>query len=584
MTIQPQPHRLSVCLRHPGEPVTGFCALCLQERLAGLNTPTHREVSGVDRNVASSSSSLPELRRCKSFSGGKREGFTGAFEPRRKSCDVRIRNSLWSLFSLEDERKGGLIREIVAGTGKLGPSENVGTVFEGREEEDSDGEIRVLEEVLEPDVNVIDIGAEIEEEVGVMTMKEHIDLELRSRKRAGRDLKDIAGSFWVAASVFSNKLRKWRQKQKVKKHCCGGEGGSVAIEVEKVNGKNLRLRETQSEIGEYGFGRRSCDTDPRFSIDAGRLSLDGARYSFDEPRVSGDGYLTGRMLPRLVPPPMVSVIEDVGVLVNSNANHLTVDVEEKMNSVSEEGRSPGGSAQTRDYYSARRWRSFDQSSSNRKAIAEMDDMKTISNAKVSPATVELFHGAKLLVTERASNLSSGKDDRSDSLDSSSKDAASIGGGGDGKGFTKSIRWRKACTIWGLIHKRNESKYEVESSSPAESWVNLGRESNGDVREVADNNIIGCNGNGNGSVSSTSSCKMTGSFSSMKSSADTNEYAKKKRENCVLERNRSSRYSPNNIDNGLLRFYLTPFSRSRSKFGKNRLKKSHSTSKSVSRLY
>ena len=70
-----------------------------------------------------------------------------------------------------------------------------------------------------------------------------------------------------------------------------------------------RLRDTQSEIGKYGFGRRSCDTDPRLSVDVARLSVDDARYSFDEPRAFWDGYLIGKTCPRLAP--LVSVIEDV---------------------------------------------------------------------------------------------------------------------------------------------------------------------------------------------------------------------------------------------------------------------------------
>ncbi|KAK9279223.1 hypothetical protein L1049_012901 [Liquidambar formosana] len=108
MTLEPQPqtHRFSACHRHPGDPVTGFCASCLRERLSGLNPPTHLEISGGGCNVASSSSLLPELRRCKSLSVGKRDGFSGASEPRRNSCDVRARNTLWSLFNLDDERNG----------------------------------------------------------------------------------------------------------------------------------------------------------------------------------------------------------------------------------------------------------------------------------------------------------------------------------------------------------------------------------------------------------------------------------------------------------------------------------------------
>ncbi|KAL9685700.1 hypothetical protein QQ045_023151 [Rhodiola kirilowii] len=68
--------------------------------------------------------------------------------------------------------------------------------------------------------------------------------------------------------------------------------GSATLPVEKPIGR--QFRETQSEVADYGYGRRSCDTDPRFSLDIGRISLDDSRYSFDEPRASWDGYLVGK--------------------------------------------------------------------------------------------------------------------------------------------------------------------------------------------------------------------------------------------------------------------------------------------------
>ncbi|KAK9279622.1 hypothetical protein L1049_013301 [Liquidambar formosana] len=430
-------------------------------------------------------------------------------------------------------------------------------------------------------MNVIEKRDEdFEEEVELRTMKEHIDLEWQSRKHSGRDFKDIAGSFWVAASVFSRKVRKWRRKQKMKNrgrdpNSGGGRGGGglVAMEVEKVNGRHMR--ETQSEIGDYGFGRRSCDTDPRFSVDANRVSLDYPRYSFDESRASWDGCLIGRTLPRLTP----------NVSVCRNDNRLSV--EGKMNSKNEDdSSSPGGSAQTRDYYSdssSRRRRSFDQSSSGRKgAVVEVDEMKSISNAKVSPTTIELFHGAKVLITERDLRDSNLKDDRSESLDSASKDAASVaGGGGHRKGFKKYHRWRKPWTIWGLIHKRSERKYEdLVDGSPAESWLKPGREANGEAKEGFPDKVIRSNSSG----SSKNSSNLAGSFRSMTSSAEIKGHGKKKREHLGPERNRSARYSPNNLDNGLLRFYLTPLRSSRSKCGKSRLKNSHSISRGVLRLY
>ncbi|KAL2326072.1 hypothetical protein Fmac_025130 [Flemingia macrophylla] len=53
-------------------------------------------------------------------------------------------------------------------------------------------------------------------------------------------------------------------------------------------------RETQSEVGDCNLGRTSCDTDPRLSVDARRIS-------FDCPRASWDGCLLGKACTRLSP-------------------------------------------------------------------------------------------------------------------------------------------------------------------------------------------------------------------------------------------------------------------------------------------
>ncbi|MCD7454561.1 hypothetical protein HAX54_025219 [Datura stramonium] len=48
-----------------------------------------------------------------------------------------------------------------------------------------------------------------------------------------------------------------------------------------------KSKESRSEIGECAMGRRSCDTEARFSADVGRLSLDGPRISIDELKLLG---------------------------------------------------------------------------------------------------------------------------------------------------------------------------------------------------------------------------------------------------------------------------------------------------------
>lgn len=70
--------------------------------------------------------------------------FSAAFEPQRKSCDVRVRNTLWSLFSQDDESKNNSNRPSTS-TSNLHPvSKDIGDSFvnrpvlESKEEEDDD--------------------------------------------------------------------------------------------------------------------------------------------------------------------------------------------------------------------------------------------------------------------------------------------------------------------------------------------------------------------------------------------------------------------------------------------------------------
>lgn len=603
MTLEPHPHhrRLSTCHRHPAEPFTGVCASCLRDRLAGFDPATRLEISvsprvndsgGVPLQRVANRASCPlEFRRCKSLSAGKCEVLPGSSEQRRKSCDVGVRSTLCDLFTLDDERNGSNREKFQVESRNLGFQRITAPVLESREEEENEEEIRGFEEVLASDVNVIDKGIEeFEDNEEVKTMKEHIDLEWKNRKPNVRDFKDIAGSFWLAASVFSKKLRKWRQKQKMKQP--SGSGHSLeAMEVEKPIGK--QIRETQSEIADYGLGRRSCDTDPRFSMDAGRISVDAPRYSFDEARASWDGYLMGRMVPRL--PPMVSVVEDVNMEACRSGNRGMV-VEEQMNSINEDEMTSGGSAQTRDCSdsssSQSRRRSFDCSSSSRKGAGpEADEMKSVPDAKVSPATVDVFHGLRLLLTERGlrdSHLNSLKDDQSEVIESVSKNAASasVAGTCSRNGFRKSRQWCKVWNIWSSVHRRGDGKCEdksgyfrgtVADQPVVETWERMGREVNG----AANHKLT----RSHSSSSSKSSFNMAGSFQGMKGGAESKGHVSKRREEFVLERNRSARYSPNNLDNGLLRFYLTPLRTSRrSKSGQSRLKNSPSIAGSVLKLY
>ncbi|XP_060963649.1 protein OCTOPUS-like [Cannabis sativa] len=587
---QAQSRRLSTCHRHPSIPITGFCASCLRERLVGIeasvnnDTPT-RNQAGSGSGAGAASSSGSELRRSKSCNGPKSEVFANPSDPtRRRSCDVRARNSLYNLFNLDDERKGTAGKfEVELGNLR----------FELKEEDrnGNEGEIRVSEHGL------------LDEEDGceLRPMKEFIDLECKKKKKGtGKDLKDIAGTFWVAASGLSKKLRKWGRKPKGKKLNNDDDNDGGVLGVERCSPRHLR--ETQSEVGDYGLGRRSCDTDPRLSMDAGRMSLDEYRYSFDEPRASWDGYLIGRAAyPRLTP--MVSVVEDTKLSDGENESCVS-----DTNLVKDGEMSPGGTAQTKDYYNSeslplqRRRRSFDCSNSlHRKGgLAEVDDLKLNSNAKVSPATTELFFGAKLLITNRDlrdAKLKSVKDESLESVEStSSKDAADSVPpiGRTQKGLKKSQGWQRKWNLWGLnlMQKQRSDQPKcglvneedilvggnVADPTVPNSWENLRRVANGETNGSVSQKLIRSY-----SVSCRKpTCKIDGLLSNPNAGGETRGISVKKREDFSLQRNRSARYSPNHVDNnGLLRFYLTPLrSYRRSQSGKSRLKNTHSMAKNV----
>lgn len=422
---------------------------------------------------------------------------------------MRIRNTLSELFNIDDERKG-LPRRFELDLSSQG--------FELKEEE---------EQVVEDNGDEIRVS-----DAEFKTMKELIDLEWQKKKGNGRDLREIAGTFWETAS---NKVRQWRRKQKTKKLESEGLG------VEKRSARR-GLRETQSEVGEYAFGRRSCDTD----LDPGRMSL-------DEPRASWDGYVSSRAYPRMTP--MVSVVEDV-----------KLNEEDGLESLE---RSPGGSAQTKDYYfsQTRRRRSFERSSScaHNKGVraGEVDELKLVSNA-----TTELFYGAKLLITEKelmessSSNSKSVEEDNvvgSVGIEAVCRNAASVTTNGVDP---KPQKWHKRLKFWGLMQRKSQPKHGDEQ----ESWKKLRRVANGEANASVSQKLIRSY-----SVSCRNSCKMVGLFSNVSSVESKGSSLK------ALQRNRSARYSPSNLDHGLLRFYLTPLrSYRRSESGKSRLPNNNSS--------
>ncbi|CAL0315642.1 unnamed protein product [Lupinus luteus] len=508
-------HRFSTCHRHPTVPITGFCASCLSERLAGIVSP-----------VLQDSHRQPELRRSKSCSGGRDAVSDGASvsEPRRWSCDVRGRSTLSDLFNVDDEEKKKPVNRSGFGV-ELKRGNGIGEM------------VRVCDE-----------------DEGTKTMKEFIDLELRNRKSARKDLR----SFWHAASMCSEKLKNWRWNRKLKtKRSSFGENGSRNGIGDFKKPRARRLRETQYEIGGYELGRRSCDV-RRISVDY------NSRISFDAPRASWDGYLIGNRASHMLSP-MISVAED--------ENHKVL-IKENDNSINVANFYRGGSTQTQGYYSCRR--SFDRLNSHRrKSIAKVDELKLMSsNAKVSPATTKLFYGAKLLITEkelmnRNVNVKSLSDVKSDCVPRSAfKDGSDVATVASQMSFKKFQNWPK---LRNKLVQRKEDTLEFDAvddmvKKPVpQPWQKLRRVVNAQRNESVSQKLIRSY-----SVSCRNPCRMY-SFINSLGVPEARGNVWNSRQEFTLQRNQSARYSPNNIDTGLLRFYLTPLkSYRRSKSGKSSL--------------
>lgn len=315
--------QISICHRHPHVPVTGFCASCLRERLAGLETlETTTAVASTNRNAnniikslfssrqyhhSSSSSSLrPDLRRCQSFSVAARRSFSAstASEPKRRSCDVRERNTLGSLFNLENGSGATDIpMPVMSSTSSI---INAAGVDDHVFSDENDAED--VRDVIEEDDDEIVPVEEEEENNGdemIKSIKQHMS---DVKKTSPKDLKERAGSFWVAASVFRKKLQKWRSKQKMKKQ-----------KQQQQNHRSRHAEDLSSEMDSDVLGRRrSCDfPNPRYSLDGGRMSFEDPRGSWDQPRASWDGYLTGGrsvFSSRSVPAPVQVVEEDANTI------------------------------------------------------------------------------------------------------------------------------------------------------------------------------------------------------------------------------------------------------------------------------
>jgi hypothetical protein len=117
-----------------------------------------------------------KIKSC-SGSAAAEQASSSAVEHRRRSCEI--------LAAPDDEKKKNK---------KLSSIRNGNLEIDSRISDFEGGDtVRVLVEDEE-----------------TKTMKELIDLEIRSGKNGGRDSRL---SFWDAASVFSKRLRKWKRKR-----------------------------------------------------------------------------------------------------------------------------------------------------------------------------------------------------------------------------------------------------------------------------------------------------------------------------------------------------------------------------------
>ncbi|XP_075503862.1 protein OCTOPUS-like [Primulina tabacum] len=540
MTLRPvsqtrAPNRFSPCCRHPDETLPGICASCIRERLSSLNAP-----------------GSPDFRRCRSVSiSHADDSVARCGEPHRRSCDVVSgRGSLSRLFIADDVKSSGSRCEARVESSNLGLSSSVTyTVIENRNED----EITVSGNALIKQ-NVLVDGEFDEGEF--KTMKEYIDLEFGNKSKKSKDLREISGNLWGAASVFRKKLRNWRQNNKMKKlKSIINENGNGKMIVGEGDSNLCDDRRKSVDHHLDLLGRKSCDIEPRFSMDAGQIPL----Y---ETRASWDGYMIAKSIPGLAP--MFSVVEN-GILGNMNNRfeNYRLSVDGPMHSIIKDESSSGvsglGSGHSNsDSSSSMRRSSFDRSSSVRSV-----GKKFVNADNQGPANVELVITAREL---NDCHLDSNRDDGLEKFGSLSR---------NGKP-KMSAGWHKVCNVLGFKHSSSRDKLETfaqncTNSPTVDTLDKQGKEAGRDLGKVVDWNFP----RSRSVVGSRNSCEVMGSNYGRRSVDSADKCGLSGREKYMLEGNISPKHTLNDLDSGIVPFYMAPLKSVRSnKLGKVKLQNSH----------
>lgn len=466
-----------------------------------------------------------------------------------------------------DDLKSGSESEAKVESKNVGLSRVIYTVIEPRKK--NQDQVRVSDDRFGGlDVDCANSDDEVQDGE-FKSMKEYIDLEFGNKSKKTKDLRDLAGNIFGAASVFSKKLRKWRQKNSKIKEDKNTTSSNVSLSNDGNRKQFLdgrKLEENHSEI----MGRRSCDIEPRFSVDGGRIS-------FEEPRASWDGYMIARTIPRLAP--MFSVVEN-GILGNpSRFENHRLSVDGPMHSIIEDESSSGASGSghsNSDSSSSMRRSSFDRSSSVRsfgkKGVSSEDH-------GVSPANMKLVITEKELKDWR---LSSGRDDVLEKLGSTPRNTAAAAAEGVGNlnvSAKKSVRWRKVCNVLGFRNKNCENLSETSkgaaigpSMEVAHEKKKQDKETSELLRDAGDWKLARCSS----VVASRKSCDVPGSYYARRSVDNAGGFTLNEKGDFKLERNRSAKFQSVDLDNGVTPFYMTPLRSMRnSKSGKFKLQNSHS---------